>query len=175
MTNGSRSNKSFFFSTNSVFLMGLQIHRNSTLYFWEFCKQTAVCKTTYTWGWDGSSPKETESPGTSLKHFAQKVYLSETKAGVGFLWKKSENNKKSRKKAYNFSKLTYFHRRNIWRPLEWYKSCSVGRNNTMFEDYRYVSFHNNSPKIASQDQFLLQTLQQAKKGGKIALVPYLRN
>ena len=86
---------------------------------------------------------------------------------------KSENNKKSRKKAYNFLKLTYFHRRNIWRPLEWYKSCFAGRNNTMFEDYRYVSFHNNSPKIASQDQFLLQKLQQAKKGGKnsISSVP----
>ena len=81
------------------------------------------------------------------------------------LEKKNEN-LIQKKKAHNFSKLTYFHRRNIWRPLEWYKSCFAGRNNTMFEDYKCVSFHNNSPKIASQDQFLLQKLQQAKKGKK---------
>ena len=40
---------------------------------------------TYTCGCEGSSPKETQSPGTSLKHFEQNVYLSDTNAGVGFL------------------------------------------------------------------------------------------
>ena len=40
---------------------------------------------TYFCGWDGSSPRETVSPGMSLKHFWQKLYLSENKAGVGFL------------------------------------------------------------------------------------------
>ena len=39
----------------------------------------------YVCGWDGSSPKDTESPGMSLKHLMQNVYLSENKAGVGFL------------------------------------------------------------------------------------------
>ena len=43
---------------------------------------------TYTCGWDGSSPSDTESPVISLKHFWQKVYLSETRAGVGFLEEK---------------------------------------------------------------------------------------
>ena len=40
---------------------------------------------TYFCGWEGSSPSETVSPGMSLKHFWQKLYLSENKAGVGFL------------------------------------------------------------------------------------------
>ena len=43
---------------------------------------------TYFCGWDGSSPRETVSPGMSLKHFWQKLYLSENKAGVGFLQQK---------------------------------------------------------------------------------------
>ena len=48
-----------------------------------------LVKKTYTRGCEGSSPNGTDSPGTSLKHFWQNIYFSETNVGVGFL-KKSD-------------------------------------------------------------------------------------
>ena len=50
-----------------------------------YSRKLPLISYTYFCGWDGSSPKETVSPGMSLKHFWQKLYLSENKAGVGFL------------------------------------------------------------------------------------------
>ena len=44
-----------------------------------------LVKKTYTRGCEGSSPNGTDSPGTSLKHFWQNIYFSETNVGVGFL------------------------------------------------------------------------------------------
>lgn len=35
-----------------------------------------ILSSTYVWGWEGSSPRETLSPWISLKHFSQKWYLS---------------------------------------------------------------------------------------------------
>lgn len=50
-----------------------------------------LIESTYVCGCEGSSQSGTESLCMSLKHFAQKQYLSEKRAGVGFLWKRIRN------------------------------------------------------------------------------------
>ena len=46
---------------------------------------TSWTYSTYVWGWLGSSPRPTTSPGISPKHLSQNVYLSLNRLGVGFL------------------------------------------------------------------------------------------
>ena len=50
-----------------------------------FADQRKIFVWSYVWGWLGSSPRATVSPGMSVMHFSQKVYLSEKRLGVGFL------------------------------------------------------------------------------------------
>ena len=86
--------------------------KNSNETFLVIFKQSVTLNLkTYTCGWDGSSPSDTESPAMSLKHFWQKLYRSATRVGVGFLKKKHKVNSSTcqllKMRSYLFSKTKY--------------------------------------------------------------------
>jgi hypothetical protein len=75
----------------------------------------------YVCGCDGSSQRGTLSLLMSLKHLRQKQYLSENKAGVGFLRELKNVKIFFLLLEKSLIELTCFRRQNIWHRVEWCK------------------------------------------------------